>query len=190
MVRKVYFCLLVGFILLITSTTSFAQQESWYWGFGLGPGLSTYSGDLGTSVSNLSSKSSIGLAGDLAFYFPVADGKTVIGPSLFFVNNFINSSISIYQGAVAFSILHSFGSEPGDGFFLRADLGFGELSASSTVYASGTTVSLGSALATAVTVGYGLPVSQQTRLLFQLRGEYLIGSSGAGAIAFTFGPLF
>jgi hypothetical protein len=77
MVRKFYLCLLAG--LLVTSSTSFAQQESWYWGFGLGPGLSTYSGDLGTSVSNLSSKSSIGLAGDLAFYFPVADGKTVIG---------------------------------------------------------------------------------------------------------------
>lgn len=181
---------LLLFVAVLFSTATFAKTEPWYWGFGLGPGYSFYMGDFSSAVSAARTQSGASFGGDLGFYWPTGEGKTIIGPALVGATDAITPNSRLHNGILAFSAIHTFGTEPGDGFFIRGDAGIGTVSASFDLAWGSVTYASASGLGLAGTLGYGILASDETRLLFQLRTQVILARNSAGAIIFTFGPMF
>jgi len=109
----------------------------------------------------------------LGIYAPLKNKHTILGGSmtgtadaLNFGNLFIQ--LNLYQ--YGFSMLHFFGKEPGDGFFLRGDLALSRAVLMDNVSIVASPWGYGGL----VGMGYGLPISKGTRLLFTLK--YLLSS--------------
>jgi hypothetical protein len=162
------------------TSSAFATQEKWYLGFGLGPSVTSYK----ATKAGRESKHLVGLGFDLQFYFPMsADGKTVIGPTLTGATNGESRDDQRSNFAVNGSILHSFGKEPGDGFFLRGDFGIGGVKFGSEDSTAG--------YAVLADFGYGWAFSEQTRIIAQVRYELVLTRRhSAHGFAFAFGPMF
>ena len=166
--------LVLSFVLVVwSSSAAWAKSEDWYFNFGLGYGAPSYPAALQPSIDSLknSGASHLPLALDLSFYWHIGP-MTLLGPSINGVSDSYevgNNRISIVQTGLFLSSLHSFGTEPGDGFMLRGDLGFARVALDTNM---GFTVTSNYGLGLGAGAGWGLPVSDETRLLFMINYMY------------------
>lgn len=149
-----------------------AVVESWYtyWGFGFAN--HTYEEPLDSAVEAVDSLPGVSRSQTafdlLGFYWPLKDGKTSAGVILSGSADRLDDSweyVQINQYLYAGSIMHFFGKEIGDGFFLRGDLGFAK-AVVDTSYSNPVGSDTGSGIL--VGVGYGIPVSEGSRILITL----------------------
>lgn len=150
-------------------------NESWYtlWGFGFSN--SNYSGILGDAYEK--DKSSAGadkssMAVDLlGFYWPLEGHKTMLG---FILNGstdtlkLAGSEESITTSLLAFSAHHFFGTNIGNGWFLRGDIGFARASVDIDIGADHYNVTSDMGVGFLAGGGYGFALGRETRLLLGL----------------------
>jgi hypothetical protein len=157
--------------------------ESWYMYAALGAAFNSYPSTLQSELDGYVKEydaSHLPLAIEiLGFYWPLGDHQTILGFVLSgsadrytfthpFISTNTEASVQVNQYLFSGSIMHFWGEVPGDGVFLRADAGVAGISRSGNFVASSTSFGVGF-LAGA---GYGLPVSDETRLLFQASYSY------------------
>jgi hypothetical protein len=159
--------------LAATSRLAMAEVESWYTYWGLGFAGHTYEEPLDSLIQAVDSQPGVSrsqVAYDLlGFYWPLRNGKTMAGFVLSGTSDRLEDAFGNYaqinQNLYGGSVMHFFGREIGDGFFLRGDLGLAKATVDSTFTNpvnsdTGTGVLLG--------LGYGIAVSEQSRVLITL----------------------
>lgn len=146
--------------------------ESWYVYWGLGYASATYPDWLESSLDRLGERpgaNHVSLSLDiLGFYWPLKNDRTLIG----FIVNGVGDRYAYDGGATqvnlylySLSAMHFFGDVPGDGPFIRTDAGFAAMIMTGSINArSGLGLLLGG--------GYGIPVSDETRILLQISYAY------------------
>lgn len=161
--------LLLCSALLVMSGQARAETESWYtyWGFGFVG--HTYEEPLNSLVEfadGLPGVTRTQTATDLfGFYWPVLQDKTALGFVISGSSDRLDVDseyVSISQSLFGASVMHFFGDEIGDGFFLRGDLGVSSLVVDSSF---GEPVSSDSGSGILLGAGYGIPVSGDSRVL-------------------------
>lgn len=181
---------------LWTSALASAEVEPWYtyWAFGFGN--LNYNGNIDADINTLKNsggfKHQTTLAVDLlGFYWPVFEQNTIMGVVLngatdHYESSSLNIDLSVSASQTSFSTMYFFGAEPGDNFFLRGDLGLGRISATATdnnnVSVSGAT---NTSLGLRIGGGYGIPVSEGSRVLITL----LVGKTNSDDGDATFSSL-
>ncbi|MCJ8314968.1 MAG: hypothetical protein HRU38_22990 [Saccharospirillaceae bacterium] len=154
-------------VLTISSTFSQAEVESWYTFWSMGFASHTYPAEVQEVFNDKPAYvTRIQVATDvLGFYWPFPDERTILG---FVVNSSGDAlsdgynTVQFTQTSVAISAMRFFGSEPGDGFFVRGDVGSTSLSISQDGYSVATTES---GLGLLAGIGYGIKMSEGTRIL-------------------------
>ena len=159
-------------ILLSFSSISLADAEDWYTMWGLGIASHSHPSALQKDFDDLEKLDGVTrteLAIDmLGIYFPLGDDQTIAG----FV---INSSADALTDGVTtiqynyyiygLSAMHFLGSEPGDGFFVRADAGMARAVSIVTLFGNTVSGQSKSSWGFLGGVGYGIPLSADTRIL-------------------------
>ena len=165
--------------------------ESWYTYWAIGYAHNTYPASLQSRLDALErdfGASHVSLALDiLGFYWPLRDQQTLIG---FIISGAADrysyretaSQVNLYLYSV--SAMHFFGEVPGDGFFVRLDGGYAAALSSFFVEAKSGVGFLAGA-------GYGIPVSDETRILLHAGFSYRgVGGESHNTISVTIGGLF
>lgn len=174
-------------------------NESWYTLWGLGFSSNSYDPSTQETVTSSTTGMirSVQLSIDmLGFYWPINDHHTmhgiiVAGQSDNYRHILTNNIFSINSYLYAYSIQHFYGTNIGDGWFLRGEIGLAKMiitsSNNGTTYSgitdSGTGIDLGG--------GYAWPTSKETRFL--LTGYYAYKSINSGkqnSVALSAGLLF
>lgn len=174
-----------------------AKEESWYTYWSIGLSDNTYNDDLDNALRRLESMPGVsrteGAFDILGFYWPLQP-KTILG---FIISGSFDSistpagSFQLNQYLYAASVMHFFGKETGDGVFLRGDFGMAKASfemdttsgRSETISESGGGYLLG--------VGYGIPVSEESRVLLSLNlSNKSIEGEQISAASFNIGGLW
>ena len=164
--------LLMGFF----NNAAQAKPEDWYVNIGMGLAETSYPKtweNVFDSWGDSSSSFRIRLSRDLGFYFPLAS-STVWGVAVTDASDAISNdqggTFGIDNYLFGLSVLSFMGSEPGDGFFARADFGRGAVQ-TSNVPANSTSIdfsSVGSGTGYLLGFGYGMPTGPGTRILFSI----------------------
>lgn len=170
MKRLFAMALLVCLVLASTGTAK-AAPESWYTYWGIGWAKPSYPDEVSNTFDRLKDADfkNMSLSLDLlGFYWPLPNQQTIAGVIL------NANGDRYYKGddwmqmnsyLLSASVMHFFGPEPGAGLFLRADLGMAWLALSSSeTDTSGSDKGFGAL----VGGGYGLPISEGTRLLLNV----------------------
>ena len=176
-----------------------SKNEWWYayWGAGWSaPHYPEPEKSLVDGINLLPSVGHLSLSLDVVgIYFPRKNFKTMLGSVVSLVTDRYSDgggSVQLNQYLVSASAMHFFGTNIGNGPFLRGDLGLALVNKQSSGGGLGQTLEgTGYGFGFLAGGGYALPVSEGTRLLFS--GSYAIRvvSSGTfGALAFTLGFLF
>lgn len=165
--------------------------EPWYAYWGIGYASTSYPEDIRTyidGIERLHNPGHTSIAADMfGFYWPLRDDKTLLGfivagslDQYSYENESVDFNHYLYSG----SVVHFFGEIPGDGLFLRADLGFAMLSEKmGGIHHSGVGFLLGG--------GFGFPVSIEARILVQTGYVFRhLGSGNSGTWSLTAGCLF
>jgi len=168
-------------------------MESWYMYWGLGYASSRYPEWLQSTLDLLKQRpqaSHTPLALDFfGFYWPLGNQQTVLG----FIINGVGDRYSHEGGALQVNLylygasaMHFFGEVPGDGIFVRADLGFAAMVISEL---GGKTRS---GMGFLIGGGYGIPLSDEIRLLLQTNYSYrgLGPSESYRSLGVSVGALF
>jgi hypothetical protein len=129
----------------------------------------------------------------LGFYFPASNEKTIYGfvisGSADRLQNTSNTNnyVQINQYLYALSAMHFLGNEPGDGFFVRGDVGFARAVIMDDYLSAASDWGNGILLA----AGYGWPISRETRILFTagIANNQIEGESYSATV-FTIGGLW
>ncbi len=172
MKSKRFLSLSLFFGLSATSTMASAAVEDWYtyWGFGFSN--HTYEEPLDSLVKTVDSFPGVTRSQTaydlLGFYWPLKNNQTSAGFVISGSADRLDDGlgyVQINQYLYAGSVMHFFGKEIGDGFFVRGDLGF-----SKAVVSSSITNPVGSDTGSGILlgVGYGIPVSEESRVLISL----------------------
>ncbi len=176
----------------LISQAAHASPESWYFNFGLGYGIPRYPANIEPSIDLLegAGATNLPIAVDLGLYWPI-EASSLLGASINGISDSYTvaaSKISLVQTGIFFSGMHFFGSEPGKGLFLRGDAGAGRFAVDTNLgIAGGSDYGFGGGGA----IGFGLPLGQGTRILFQASYLYRrVEGENLGATAFTIGGLF
>jgi len=154
-------------ILATFSTFSQAEVESWYSFWSVGFASHSYPEELQKELDELP----VGITHTqvaldmLGFYWPFPNDQSILGVVIngsgdSFTDGF--STFQLSQSSLAISAMHFFGSEPGDGFFIRGDVGSSSLSVSLDGYNYGASES---GLGLLGGIGYGIKMSEETRIL-------------------------
>jgi hypothetical protein len=184
----------------LVGTSAQAKQEDWYWGFTLGWAKPTYSGALQTQADALAAMSGVsrfGWSGGLGFYWPTGP-QTIMGVATANVVDHFSqgdTSLSINQTLLGYSVMHSFGPENGLGWYLRGDAGLAFANASAQTSSGSSTTTTTSSSDTGFGflggAGYGIGLSDETRLLIQADYSYRkAGDYNYSSFAIRVGPLF
>jgi opacity protein-like surface antigen len=176
--------------------TSATVGESWYWTFGLGYSMPSYPSVISTQLDSLKASgfSRTPLALDLGFYWPIADQKLIIGPSIHGSSDVYSKGTSDFrftQTGLYFSAMYTVGKEPGSGLIFRGDVGLASLSVSANGNGTSVSANSNSGIGLNAGVGYGINVSEGTRLI--LLGVYSyrhIEGENYGDFTITVGPVF
>ena len=184
-------------VLLLCPLQTFAAQEDWYtyWSFGLAE--NSYPGYLDTVLNNLESAPGVdrtqGAIDMLGFYWPVQDRLNVgfVISGSFDAFQTPVGDMQLNQYLYAASAMKFFGKEIGDGIFLRGDVGFAKASITTDTifgtYGSTSDTGLGFLLG----VGYGIPVSEESRVLLSLNvSNKDIDGENWSAVTFNIGGLW
>jgi hypothetical protein len=197
----------IGFTLLsAVSTSAQAEVESWYTYWAIGGASIDYGSDVNRLMDEAEAIPGVSrtkLAFDLlGFYWPVKDDRTMIG----FVANTTSDSVTdgattltITQNLFGLSGMRFFGSEIGDGVFLRGDAGFANATiraesagcTSSGCYTLSAQDSSDTGFGYLLGIGYGLPISSGTRILLSLNfADRDIEGDHTNTVGFTVGGLW
>lgn len=177
------------------ASPAMAEVESWYTYWSIGAANNTYPDYIQDDVDAWKASPAIAhteIAIDMfGFYWPMKNNQTLIG---FVINGSAdrfsvgNEYVQLNTYLTSLSAMHYFGNEPGDGFFIRGDLGL-----TKGIYAtnSGTT-SLGSnGTGALLGVGYGIAVSEDSRIILGLNlSSKTIGDEKYSTAAFSIGGLW
>lgn len=156
-------------LLLLTAPLAQARVESWYTYWSIGISRNTYPTALQQAIDQVDAipgvnRVQIGLD-MLGFYWPLSDNKTILGfvmngdgDRLSDQSNYIQINTYLY----GLSAMHFFGDEPGQGFFLRGDYG---ISTGVTQSNYGTSQSNQNGTGFLVGTGYGIAISDETRII-------------------------
>jgi hypothetical protein len=149
--------------------------ESWYMLWGLGVAFNTYPTEMQSVLDtyvNEYGASHYPLAIEaLGFYWPLGNQRTIVGAimtgsadrySFYLPYSGGERAVQVNLYLLSASAMHSFGEVPGDGVLLRADVGLAFSSVGSGDVSQGGGAGMGLLLG----AGYGVPVSDETRLLF------------------------
>lgn len=160
---------IIALSLLPFSGNSYAQVEDWYTYWGIGVSDHTYPGDVQKVLDDLESAPGIerteGSIDMLGFYVPLPNVTSLIG----FVisasyDNFKAEGAEMQVNHYLYSVstMHFFGTEPGQGFYVRGDAGMSKMLVTSSFNAPVASESGYGALAG---IGYGFKLSEESRLL-------------------------
>jgi len=156
------------FIFLFSTTVAQANVESWYTYWSVGASNHTYPGELNDIFNDAESLPGVDrteIAIDmLGFYWPVSN-KTILGFVVSGSGDYLSdgvNDVSIKQYLYALSAMHYFGNEPGNGMFLRGDLGASRIVVESNL--SNESVS-DDGSGYLIGAGYGFSVSTKSRLI-------------------------
>jgi hypothetical protein len=160
--------------LLMLPGSAHAERESWYTYWGFGWSHIEYPGDSDNNLRDLPGVDSISVSVDmLGLYFPVNEHSNLLvgfiingaGERFSFDGEWVQ--LNLYQ--IGFSMLSFYGKEPGDGFFLRSDLG---RAWGSTDSSFGSSSESESGWGGTFGIGFGFPTSEETRILLNLNHGY------------------
>ena len=159
--------------LIFAAPSAWADKENWYTMWGIGMARHTYQGYVADDVNYDKSLKGIDRTQlsleMLGFYFPISDDTTLLG---FVIQGDADSFSDVYgdtdqfnQYNYALSSMYFTGSEPGEGFFVRGDVGAARLVRTLTI--SGVSASGATPWGTGfyLGAGYGIPISNETRIL-------------------------
>jgi len=159
------------------SGTAQADPEDWYAYLGAGLAAAKYPNSWDRVFDSWGASSNsfrFTMSRDLGLYFPIINGSTVIGAAVSntsdAISNDVNGTFGIENYLFAASVLSFAGTEPGDGFFARADLGRGWVH-TTDVPLNSTSVnfnSLGKGTGYVLGLGYGKKTGPGARILFAL----------------------
>jgi hypothetical protein len=193
---KKYFTSLVGVLSTLCVANVNADVENWYTYWGLGIADHQYEEPFDSEIKSVESFSDVTHAevalDTMGFYWPVGDqSSTIVGFAISGSGDRLDDGydyIQINHYLYGASVMHFFGREPGDGFFVRGDYGIAKVSVTDSFdnYSSsdnGTGYLIG--------VGYGIPVSSGSRLLISLTSSSrTIEDEEYSTTAFTVGGLW
>jgi len=184
--------------LLLCPLQAFAEEEDWYtyWSFGFSN--NNYPGGLDSLLDTVEAQPGVTRAqiaiDMLGFYWPIDDklilGFVVSGSGDGFTTPLGDFQVNQYlYGA---SIMKFFGKETGDGLFLRGDLGFSKASITADSPYGGTVTSTSdTGVGMLFGVGYGVPVSEKSRILFSINVHNNdIEGDNWSAVSFNVGGLW
>ncbi len=183
------------FSLAGVSPIAMAEVESWYTYWGLGIANHTYEEPVDSLINDLDNIPGVSRSQTaydlLGFYWPLRSGKTAAGVVLSGSSDQLSDPwghAQLNQNLYAGSVMHFFGKEIGDGFFLRGDLGFSKL-VFDTSYTNPVESDTGSGIL--LGVGYGIPVSEDSRVLITLTASSnTIDGNKFGSTALRIGGLW
>jgi hypothetical protein len=168
--------------------------ESWYLYFALGYGEAYYPGILQEMMDRLSSipeVSHVSISLEIpGIYWPLHNNKTILGMSLNGIADryeVSGNSMQINQYFISFSSMHFLTGDIGDGLYIRGDAGLAWMNVQNS---SGSSANSEAGYGLLVGGGYSLPVSNETRLTFNINyGIRQIESESYGALSINLGVL-
>lgn len=179
------------------------RTEGWYISFNLGYAISGYPDWLQSIVDDLKSRpdaSQLRLGVDFGLYLPLRDKRTIVGCAFSgyfdrynYAQNYewetyessYNESVDINQFSFSVSAMHFLGEVVGDGFFVRGDAGFSSCVSKKLFIESKDGIGL------IVGGGYGIPLSDETRVLIQAGYSYRhMGGGNYSTFNVSVGGLF
>lgn len=170
---------------------------NWYFGFQIGGGSASFDGSKAATAASLDASSlfsPLTIASKLEFLWPVGN-KTLLGVAsggaakVYSHPTDIRQSQTFSQSMLTLEMLHTFGDEPGSGIYLNLGAGLGlayQTVGSSFLSFSNSETGLGLRAG----AGFGLAVSDDTRLLFGLEHGMISGVGSTNYYAISVGPLF
>lgn len=203
-------------LILLSTAPAYAEKESWYTYWALGISSNSYETDIQAfkdfAKTQPGSFDNIETASDtFGFYWPWGD-TTIVGvvvsstsdniykldtnepqnlAELFIGFPYISGVsdyVSIRQDLTAASIMHFYGNEIGSGFYLRGDVGIASLKIESDITPP---ITNDNGFGVLAGLGYGIALSEDTRLLFGLSYKYnKIGGRNFQSTVFTIGGLW
>lgn len=184
--------------LLLPLSSTQASLESWYFYLTVGGNSHSYKKPLNSLVDFASDFTDIDTHKTsldyLGIYMPVVDERTVVGVVMKLSDrrNEVDADNSykarLSQSHYGASMMHFFGREIGDGFFLRGDAGVSSLVFENTdqnqkEQGTGAGILLG--------LGYGMPVSREGRVLLGYSLSFVeLNGIEYGSSSLTFGALW
>ncbi len=158
---------LLWLLLCISSSIAYADEEDWYTYWAIGTVNHDYPGGLNPELDSLEALPGVDrteTAFDMfGFYWPQSEnsllGFVISGSVDRFESRF--SELQITQNLLGISGMRFFGSEIGDGFFVRVDAGLAQV----TLEDSFLTVTSERGFGYLLGVGYAFPVSNESRIL-------------------------
>jgi hypothetical protein len=168
--------------------------ESWYMYWGLGYASPSYPSGLQALIDGAKQNDGLvhtPLSLDMfGFYWPIAAGTTIAGVVIGGVADrydYMGGYVQVNQLLLSGSVMHFFGDVPGDGIFLRGDAGYAVLSQSMPGWHPEDKNGIGFHAG----AGYGIPVSDETRILLQGGFTYrAISDEGYETFGINVGVLF
>ena len=184
--------------LLLCPLQAFAEEEDWYtyWSFGFSS--NSYPGWMDSGLNALEANPNVErveIAIDmLGFYWPIQEklilGFVISGTADALTNTLVGN-VQVNQHLYGASIMKFFGKETGDGLFLRGDLGFAEYSINNENAFGTFTKTSDTGTGILIGVGYGVPVSEQSRILFSINlHNNDIEGEGFSAVSLNIGGLW
>ncbi|MEO5970713.1 MAG: hypothetical protein ABIQ95_12360 [Bdellovibrionia bacterium] len=154
--------------LLLLGGTAQGASKSWYENFEIGYAIPSYNATTSATIDAFKSQgaTSMPIGGGFGVYLPVIKDKTLLGLAFHGVGDLYSTagqSMVFIQAGIGLSLIHSFGSEPGSGLYLRGDGGVGALSVLTTP-GSSTMSSLGPHAL--VGTGYGFNITSDIHMMF------------------------
>ncbi len=162
---------IVVFSLAMWASPSMAEVEPWYTYWGVGVSDNSYPSDLQNLFDAAESSPNIDrseIAIDMfGFYWPVLDNRTIVGGVISGTADRLNVTgtseyIQLNQYLYGVSVMKFLGNEPGDGFFVRGDIGVAKIVLDSSFTSA---VSSDSGTGFLLGIGYGVAISEKSRLI-------------------------
>jgi hypothetical protein len=199
MVVKIFVLFLLASIFSAPATV-FAVEEAWYTYWAVGTARHEHPGELNSTAKMAESTPGVSRSETsldvLGFYWPF-DVNQILG---FVVSNsndsyrFPNFTISIYpdleisQDLYGLSTMKFFGSEIGDGFFLRGDVGVATISLYDSAHIR---IADDTGYGYLLGAGYGIPVFSESRILISLNySEKFVDGDKWTSMTFNIGGLW
>ena len=158
------------FIFLCTTSIAQAEVESWYSYWSIGIAEHTHPSELDAifdAFELIPGVERTEIALDmLGFYWPLENKQTILGVVVSSSADNLSvgaAEVQLNQYLYGVSAMHFFGKEPGDGVFLRGDIGMSKIVVQAT---DSPDLSSDNGTGYLVGAGYGFPVSNESRLIF------------------------